>query len=392
MTTMRVLAVTPYYLPEGGGLERYAHEILRRLVDRGHSVDALSFTHEGQTDGTMGGVTVRRVHPMLRLGKTPVDLRFVRDVRRTIRETRPDVVIAHTPVPFAAEMAWLAARIAKVPFVTTFHAGRLQAGSKALQGVAALDRATLQRRMLAESSALVAVSPFVRDHALSAHRDRVTIVPPGVDAETFRPNGAPDAPSVLFVAPLDRAYRWKGLDVLWRAFTSLRRDMPEARLTLVGSGDRYKEFAGKARLVGDTVRLPGRLPEEALIEEYQKATVTVLPSTTDAESFGMTLAEANACGRPVVASEIGGIPSFVRDGDNGFLVPPGDADALRERLGLLLEEPGLADRMGDRGRRRVLAEHDWDRLANATERVLIAAVAAPRTPRRVELARWSRLG
>lgn len=370
---MRILAVSPHFEPEGGGLERYAGSVLERLAARGHDVEAVALTKTGLPDAQQGGVTVRRLPARVRVGNTPVDPAFGGLVERAVRELSPDVVLAHTPVPFAAETAFRVARRHGIPFVPTYHAGRLRGSNPALDAVAGILRATVERRMLAGSARLIAVGPFVRDHALARHRDRVHVVPPGVDATRFRPGPrAPDGNDVLFVGPLDRSYRWKGVDVLWRAFRSVRRSVPDATLTLVGDGDRAAEFARLAQ--GDpAVRLRGRLDEDGLIDAYRSARVVVLPSTTDAESFGMVLAEANACGRPVVASRVGGVPDFVRPGDNGLLALPGDAADLADKLLAVLRDPGHADAMGERGRERVLREHDWDDLALETERVLDVA-------------------
>jgi glycosyltransferase involved in cell wall biosynthesis len=365
---MRILAVTPYYPPDGGGLERYAHEMLARLARR-HEVTVLA---SGRAPSTTvhGGVRVHRHPPDLRLGNTPVDLGLRRRVARHVERERPDVVWAHSPVPFPAEMAYLASR-RRAPFALTYHAGRLRGSGALLNLAAALDRATLERRMVAGSAGLAAVSPYVRDNALASQRGRVHVIPPGVDGARFTPAPPPPGKDVLFVGPLDRSYRWKGLDVLLRAFPAVRGRHPEARLVLVGAGDRVPEL--RARAARDGLVLLGRLPDADLPEAYRSCAVACLPSTTDAESFGMVLAEANACGRPVVASRVGGIPSFVRHGENGLLAPPGDAGALAQAINALLDDPGAARAMGARGRERVLRDHDWDRLALATERVLLQA-------------------
>ncbi len=196
------------------------------------------------------------------------------------------------------------------------------------------------------------------------------LVPPGVDVDRFRPGRAAHRPDIVFVGPLDDAYRWKGVDVLWDAFRRVHAERPDARLTLVGSGDRVNALRRKAEDEGLPVRFPGRLDDASLRKTYRRAATVVLPSLTEAESFGMVLAEANASGRPVVASDVGGIPDFVRDGVNGLLAPPGDAVGLAERLGRIMDDPDDADRMGRNGRAIVEAHHCWDDLAARTEAVL----------------------
>jgi glycosyltransferase involved in cell wall biosynthesis len=109
--------------------------------------------------------------------------------------------------------------------------------------------------------------------------------------------------------------------------------------------------------------------------------VVTLPSITDAESFGMVLAEANACARPVVGSRVGGIPDFVRHGENGLLAEPSNARSLAAALTFILRNPEAAQRMGARGREIVLAGHNWDASADATERILLSASRDPRARR-----------
>ncbi len=371
---MRILAITPYYKPEGGGLERYAHEILQRLEREGDQIRALTFTREGHKSHSLDGVDIHRRNPLFSLGNAPISPRFPSITQRHINAFNPDVIVAHTPVPFPAEAGFHASRDAGIPFVVTYHAGRLHGSSSTLDWLASLYRASVERWMLEESDHLIAVGPFVRDNALSRYRDRVTLIPPGVDMSTFHPNGVTPDDDILFVGPLSSSYAWKGLDTLWEAFQQVHQHRPSASLTLVGQGDRYQEFQERARRQELPVRLLGRIPQQELVEAYRRARVVVLPSTSDAESFGMVLAEANACSRPVIASRVGGIPDFVRDGDNGRLVPPGEADPLADRITELLENPKEARAMGERGRQRVSTRHDWDLLAHRTREVLAGVV------------------
>ncbi len=411
---MRILCATPYYEPEGGGLEHYARAILTRLAARGHQVQVATMTRQAlpsyQAGSTSHGVHVHRTRARLELGHTPIDPRYRRLLDHGIQEFDPDVIVAHCPVPFAAETAYKQAARRGIPFVTTYHAGRLHGSNILLETIAHLLDATIEQRMFHGSAGLIAVSPFVRDNALAAHRDRTTIIPPGVDAQQFTPpnhdttntaklatplptdppsppkSQAPskptkhDAPSILFVAPLSRSYRWKGIDTLCHAFETIRQRIPNATLELVGTGDRLPEFQRLAHASGDTIHLHPRLNQEQLVAAYQQASVLALPSTTDAESFGMVLAEANACGTPVVASNIGGIPDFVRHGDNGLLAQPSNPQDLAKKLLAILQDPDEAHAMGKRGRARVLQHHNWDHITQATEQVLGRAATTQNTP------------
>jgi glycosyltransferase involved in cell wall biosynthesis len=378
---IRILCATPFYEPEGGGLERYAHEILKRLAARGDEVRVLCATRGPARQEQRQGVVVQRRPPRFFLGNSPIDPSLPGRLKQEIEELDPHTIVGHTPVPFPAEMAYRSARAAGIPFIPTYHAGRMRGSSIALDGLARIHRSTFERPMLRGSPRLIAASAYVRDHALRRHRDRVTVVPPGVDTKWFIPGG-PERTKwphrVLFVGPLSRTYQWKGVDVLWQAFKQVQKRFPEAELTLLGEGDRRAKFIRNAREQGINLRAPGRVGLDRLRREYQRAGLVVLPSISEAESFGMVLAEANACGLPVVASEIGGIPGFVRHRENGLLAPPGDVRALADRISQVLLDPEEARRMGQEGRRRVVQEHDWDTLAAVTRHVFQQAAKDPK--------------
>lgn len=355
---MRVLLATPWLPPRGGGLERYADRIAVELARGGHEVTLLGHAERAMEERVDGVLRVGVV-PQARLSNTPLSLDVSRAARRLLRAATHDVVNVHTPVPGTAELVAAAARRAGVASVVTYHAGTLGAPAGLLSVAARAHGVAFQRRMIRRASGRIAVSPYVAAHVFRGLACEV--VPPGVDAERFSPRAEAIPGRVLFVGPPSRAYAWKGLSVLANAMERL--DVPQARLRIVGDGDLAESYRARG------FEVVGRVDDDRLVREYSEASVVVLPSVTPAESFGMCLAEANACGRPVIGSRIGGIPSFVRDGENGLLVPPGDAAALADAIRRILTDAALARTLGETGRERVLKEHRWDTFAERTLRV-----------------------
>lgn len=371
---MRLLVATPWLFPRGGGLERYAHTLSTRLARQGVEVVCLGHA-SAPVDETRDDLRRIGLAPQVRLSNTPLGVPIARRARALLREDGFDVVSVHTPVPGTAELVAAAARREGVPYVVTYHAGTLAGPGGILSLAARLHARTFERRMLARASGLVAVSPYVAEHVFRGRA--CAVVPPGVDAARFAPGGPSVPGRVLFVGPVSRAYAWKGFATLFEAFERLSTFLPEAHLRVVGSGDLVARYEARAKDAGLASRLSFAtgVDDGALVREYQAASVVVLPSLSPAESFGMVLAEANACGRPVVGSRVGGIPSFVEDGVNGLLVPPGDAPALAQALARVLEDRALAQRLGRAGREKVLAHHRWDRLADRTLTELDAAAS-----------------
>ncbi|MDT3395196.1 glycosyltransferase [Streptomyces sp. B1866] len=384
--TRTVAVVAPYYPPKVGGVEGYAARVARAVADEpGLRAVVLTTNTAGRrtTLGTDDGVPVVRLGTWARLSNTPLSPLWPLQVRHWLRRLDVDLVNAHAPVPGLGDVAVAAA--GRRPAVLTYHSGSMRKGRTGSPGGAHRAADLLIRgyerwvlpRLFARASALVAVSPA----SLAAGRPGAVRITPGVDVERFTP-GAPASTrprTVVYVGRLDRTSSWKGVDVLLRAFAALAGDLPDARLRLVGGGDAAADHAGLAARLGvaDRVELCGELAGEALVDALRTAAVLALPSRSEAESFGMALVEAMACGTPVVGSRVGGIPHVVDDGVTGLLVPPGDPAALAAACRRLLTDGGLADRLGAAGRERAVERYAWPGL---TDRYLRMFHALLRTP------------
>lgn len=332
-----VLQVLPA-LGAGGGVERGTIEVAGAIVEAGGRALVAS----------AGGA---QVHELARVGaehitfpldsKNPLVMRAnIGRLVRLIQARRIDVVHARSRAP--AWSAWLAARRAGVHFVTTFH-GTYSAGN------------WLKRRynmVMTKGERVIAISGFIAGHVRQLYGvpvGRIRVIHRGVDLERFDPRRV-TAERVAALAtewrltdglPVvmlpGRLTRWKGQTVFIKALAKLgRRDV---RALLVGS---------------DQGRTGYRTELEALIAEHNLNTVArivdhcsdmaaaymltdvVVSASTDPEAFGRVVTEAQAMGRPVIATDHGGARETVRNGETGWLVPPGDAARLAQALELAL--------------------------------------------------------
>jgi len=222
-------------------------------------------------------------------------------------------------------------------------------------------------------------------NAYGANADRVFIVPPGVDLATFRPLDRAEArrkigfggPLVLFVGRLERL---KGVDIAIRALSLLSdRANPDLRLVVLGEDSRDGDESEKERLkaiastlgVRDRVDFLGSVAHHELPYFYSAADVCVMPSYS--ESFGLVGLEAQACGCPVVASDVPGLRSVVRDGVSGYLIDGDDPAQYADRIGRLLADHELAQQMGRRA--SMLAQRfSWTRTADRLEALFDDAI------------------
>jgi glycosyltransferase involved in cell wall biosynthesis len=283
--------------------------------------------------------------------------------QRLLGERRPALIHAHFGIEGVYALP-LARRLG-VPLVTTFHGFDATLSTAALLCQPAWARYALGRHRLARDGSLfLCASAFIRERILAlgfpAERAKVHYI--GVDCDAVAPRDeGEETPTVLHVA---RLVPVKGTSTLIRAFAAVAGRRREVRLVIVGDGPLKQPLEREARSLGvaDRIRFLGARPHAEVMGLMRRAAVVALPSvrtgTGRVEGLGMTLLEAAATGVPVVASDLGGIPECVLDGQTGFLVPERDAGALAGRIEDLLADPALRRRMG--GQARALVERRFD--------------------------------
>ena len=366
----RLGIVTPRFHPDIGGVERYTRELATRLQRSGRYEVTVMTSSRARSSRrhalVVDDVTVLRLTPWLTVSNTPIGPLWPLRLRSLVRANRVEVLSVHSPVPFMAEAAALAA--GHTPVVLTYHAGSMVKGRSGADLVIGGYERWFLPRLLRSATSVVAVSGYVRDRLTPVVGDGVEVISPGVDVDLFTPGaGAEGPPRILYVGRIERSSSWKGLSVLVTAVARVAEVRPDVELVLVGAGDAVALHLAHARRLGvaDRVTHAGAQVGDDLVQHYRDASIVVLPSLSGAESFGMTLIEAMACGRPVVGSRVGGIPHVIDDGVDGVLVPPGRADALADACLALLADPAGAAEMGRRGRTKAERAYGWDRQVAA---------------------------
>jgi len=371
---IKLLLITPYFYPESGGLESYAYNISKGLVEKGFDVTILCSTRD-KTDKTefIDGIKVIRQKPNFIFSNTPIRFNLFFKMSKLVKENDFDLINAHTPVPFYADVAAMVSKIHKIPFVLTYHGGSLMKDRIFIDAIAKIYQLTIEKFTLAQADRIITVSEFVKNNYLKEYKEKVCIISPGVDIGRFKPSNNMDKTqsNILFVAQLTKGHKLKGLDYLLESIKLIKKDIWNIKLTVVGSGnyiDHYKDKVNELH-IKDNVKFKGGVYDEELVKEYQKTTILVLPTYTNAESFGMVLIEGNACGKPVIGTRVGGIQHVIEDGKTGLLAPPKDSEALADVITKLLNDEDMAKKMGENGRRLVEERYTWKRAVEMTEKV-----------------------
>jgi len=393
---VRILVLSPTFLPVVGGAELVVLEVYRRLARR-HDVRLLTpvlaaalHRDQGSTEYDAlvnfpveryeDRVTLMRVrgHRFTAGALPPFSLSAVGAVRRAVTDARPDVLNVHYAMPTGLAGV-VAERVLGVPTVLTMN-GRDVPGP----GVPPLWR-WWQRSLIALVSEATYVSAYCRDAIYGTDRGRgevvangVEIPPPPGDGTTLRA-ALEVPPGDCLVFALQRLAPEKRVDVLLRALRRCLDVGTAVTLVVGGTGPEAPALRALASELGidKHVRFAGYIPRAALADYFEACDLFAFHSTY--ETFGLVVAQAMSHGRAVVTVRSTALPEVV--GDAGVLVVPGDPIALADAISELAHDEARRRDLGDAGRRRAAACYAWDRVAEGYERVL-ARAAAHREERR----------
>ena len=366
-----------------GGPALHVSYLARGLETRGYETTLVA-GDVGRGEESMAFVAEREGVDVVRLAGLSRELSPVRDViatvqlARLIRRLRPDIVHTHTAKAGAVGRAATLLAGGRRPRVVvhTFHGHVLRgyfgtAGSLVFRGI--------ETSLARVTDALIAVSPQVRDELVRlgvAPARKFVVVRLGIELE---PRVACDedpaairarigvAPDRFVVGWFGRMTAVKRTEDLLDALAALRERGVDALLLLVGDGsDRERlERLAHGRGLARSVLFLGY--QEDVARWYAACDAVVLTSAN--EGTPVTLIEALAARRPVIATRVGGVEDVVEDDASGYLVRPGDTHAIAERLALLAADPDLRRRMGEAGRARVMERYAVGRLVDDIDRL-----------------------
>ena len=331
---------------------------------RGHEVHIVSL-HSPTED--LPGVSVHYLGPQNRTRRSVSGWRYLLmagRVRGLVRRLRPEVLHAH----YATGYGLLGGLTGFHPYVISVW------GSDVLHfpRTSPLHRKLIQFN-LGRADYICSTSRHMARRIREYTTSDVIWTPFGVDCAQFNgdePNAAGAAGIALTIGtvrPLEQGY---GIEHLIQAFAVLRgRPLaPGLRLLIVGDGAERRplERLAAALGVGAMTEFVGSVPHDRIPEYLRRFSIYVAPSVHE-ESFGVAVLEASACGVPVVASKVGGLPEVVQDGVTGLLVPPADHVSLADALEGLLKNRTLRRQMGEQGRQFVHDSYAWDTTALTVE-------------------------
>ena len=398
---MRILFLSHYFAPEGNAPATRVHELTRRWAAAGHDVTVVTcapnvpagvvydgYENRWRQREVIDGVEVIRVWTYLAAnqGTARRILNYLSYMLTAtacaLRLPRPDLVIATSPQFFCGWAGVLVSKLRRLPFVLEIR----DLWPESIVAVGALAESPairflewLELRMYAAADHVVTVGSGYRDklEAKGVARERVDIVPNGVDPAVFAPGG--DGGAVRREFDLDDGFvcsyigtigMGSGLDVVLRAAERLKAEgRQDLRFLCVGDGAVRAELEARARARGlDAVTFTGRQPKERM-PEFLAASDACLVHLTRTDLFKTVLPsklfEAAAVGKPVILGVEGVAAELLAEAEAGLCIEPENEGALVDAVSRLAGDPALAARLGRNALEKIAPRHDVNRLAAA---------------------------
>ena len=391
---MKICLMTSVYaLSDEDRHAAFLVESTRYLTQRGHEIQVLAPSYEGLPSHSIDGVPVHRFryfparwehlthgqgapnrirNPVYMLVAAFYILAGLVAAIRLCRREHFDVIHVHWPFPHAI-WGYAASRLSGAPMVLTFHGAELLLARKFFFVTPVL------RAAIARAKGVICNSRFTAGEVRRISGYEAEIIPFGVTvaAKPAAKRRDKTVKDILFVG---RLIRRKGVDVLLQAMMIVTGRLP-CQLHVVGDGDMRQPWMALAKEAGcENVIFHGLVSNERLQALYADADAFVLPAIVDdrgdTEGLGVVLVEALSFATPVVASNVGGIPDVIIDGETGLLVPEKDAQALADAIVRILTNEALARRLARAGLRHAQTYFDWARITDRFEDVYFGARAA----------------
>ncbi|MEA2088444.1 MAG: glycosyltransferase family 4 protein [Patescibacteria group bacterium] len=369
---MRVAEIVCVFFPYKGGIGNVALDNAKIL--RKYNNDVVVFTpyHREINKKFDKKIQVKKLLPVLKYGNAAVLISLFWRLKNF------DIVHLHFPFFGSVEIIWLMKKfkILKAKLIITYH---MDATAGGWLGKIFKFHAKYLTPIILKSADKIIVSSFDYlknsniKNLFEKYPDKFIKIPFGVDLNRFRPREKPielikeyniqkDEKIILFVGGLDKAHYFKGIDNLIKVFSKLQ--FFNCRLIIVGKGNMKLKYEQEVFDFGltDKVIFADKVNNYDLCKFYNLADVFVLPSINKAEAFGVVLLEAMASGIPVIASNLAGVRSVVRNGVNGFLAESNNVDELVKKISLLLANNEKAKIMGVNGRKIAKSAYNKEKI------------------------------
>jgi glycosyltransferase involved in cell wall biosynthesis len=387
---MRIAQIVCRFNPYKGGISNMAYDHALGLAKLGHQVTVFTpLYNKNDKEYINQDFQIKRLLPWAKFGNGAFLPQLIWQLNNF------DIVHLHYPFFGAAEIVWLLKILKrkKIKLVVTYHMDVV--GALLMKPFFKFHTKFIMPMIIKAADKVIVTS---MDYAQTSNIKNVLAkvpgkfiaIPPSVDLERFFPNkkekqilynlnlNSQTDKVLLFVGALDKAHYFKGIDFLINSFNVLDHSGCadcgyKIKLVIVGSGNLRNKYEQEVKNAGlqDKILFAGYVLDEDLPKYYNIADVVVLPSIDRSEAFGITLIEAMACAKPVIAANLAGVRSVFTNDKEGYVFEVEQEGDLANRINKLFKDSDLASKMGQQARHKAEKSYSSDYLLKKLEDVYI---------------------
>lgn len=380
------LFLTFFFPPERGGIQNYLYNICKRLPKESVVVWAPINSVATDFDKKQGFKIIRKSYnSALRMfGLSSLEYFFT--VRKLVKQNKIDIIHCGHIHPMGMT-AYLAKKILHIPYIVYTHGTEI----KEIENKSGFTK-KMMKRVLDEAQNIVVTTDFMRDYIVAKFdfdRDENELakkfvkIPPGVNSDLFHPLDSLKIKQRFglenqkIILTCGRLVPRKNHEMVLKAMPNVLKRVPNAKYYIIGNGPTLEKLRLLVRnlRLDDKVKIYTKITDRDLNFYYNLADVFIMPSKEmenkkDIEGFGLVYLEANACKKPVIAGNTGGVAEAVLDGQTGILVNPENIKEITDALIKILRNEELANDLGNYGFERVKNEFSWDELVKKLMTIL----------------------
>lgn len=376
---MKIAEVTSNFPPQKAGMGNVAYYNSWLLATLGHEVTVFTPRYKlGEKIVDEYPFKVERLYPWFKYGNAG----FLPQLFYKLRNF--DLIHLHYPFYGGAEIIYFLNKFKDLRLLITYHMDVV--GTGLLSNFFRWHTKNILPRILDKADKIIVTSLDYAQNSnlksrLLAEPEKFVEIPCGVNHLLFKPRykdknlldqyGLHNKKIILFVAALDKAHYFKGLNILIQAANRMK-DNDDFRIVIVGDGNLRDGYQTLVENMGlrKKIIFAGFVPDNLLPRFYNTADILVLPSVDKSEAFGVVVLEAMSSGLAVITSDLAGVRSVVDKRKTGLLVKPSSVDNLVDMIRHLLANPPLMEQYGQEGRAKVMQKYTWDIVGEKLDRLV----------------------
>lgn len=353
---MKMLVVTPYFYPKLGGLENYAYKIcmaLKKYYKWDIVIVTTNHIERKNKKEKINGLKIYRLSPWFKISNTPINLYWIFQIKNIIKKEKPDIINAHTPVPFIADITALVA--GKTPFFLTYHALSLFKYNSILFNLIIRVYKIFEYYLFDRANKIILVSNAIKIIIPERFKNKIIVINNSISKSVIskkKSNNLRKSNNLVFISSLEKSHEWKGLNELLLAIKLYKdKTNKEINLHILGDGEyatKYKKLA-KDYGIDKNVTFLGNTngkPKEKILSStsigiiYPKSSNDALP-TVMLEYWQHSLA--------IIMAKISPLNSLAKHKSNVFFVEPNNPVLLSEAIETLINNKKLKEKISTGG-------------------------------------------